>query len=404
MRLYLLALNPTDSVTQGFLPAAARLGLDVTVLTDHAEAHRLAYDGVPGLPGTLEVLECDVRDFREVVGLVSRHHAPAAVFSNSDHLQTQTALAADYFGLPAKDWKAALRAKNKGELRRHLAAAGLDAVRSAELDPGQDPSALHALDLPFPLVVKPREGVASEDVTLVADADELERRCKEIQHRRPGAALVVEEFLDGQLSTLETLGDGERRHVLGGFRTRLSPPPDFIEEVLEFVPAHPQPVVDQVLAQLDALGVGLGACHTEFVVQPDGRARIIEVNYRAIGDQCDLMLAELLDIPLFEHILGAHLGRPLPADLGARTDRRARNEVVCADRAGTLTAAPGPYDEDRDGVRLAYRPLRAIGERHELYRTNRDYLGVIWAVGTDQAAVDASVARFVAANRWEITP
>lgn len=34
MRMYLLALNPTDSVTDGFLPAAGRLGLSVTVLTD----------------------------------------------------------------------------------------------------------------------------------------------------------------------------------------------------------------------------------------------------------------------------------------------------------------------------------------------------------------------------------
>ncbi|WP_195911271.1 hypothetical protein [Streptomyces kaniharaensis] len=34
MLLYLLALKPTDSVTRGFLPAAARLGLAVTVLTD----------------------------------------------------------------------------------------------------------------------------------------------------------------------------------------------------------------------------------------------------------------------------------------------------------------------------------------------------------------------------------
>ncbi|MGW4893999.1 ATP-grasp domain-containing protein [Kitasatospora sp. NPDC004240] len=404
MRLYLLALNPTDSVTQGFLPAAARLGLDVTLLTDHAGAHHAAYAELPYGPGTLEVLECDVRDFREVVGLISRHHAPDAVFSNSDHLQTQTALAADYFGLPAKDWKAALRAKNKGELRRHLAAAGLDAVRSAELDPGQDPAVLRAAELPFPVVVKPREGVASEDVTMAADQAELELRCKEIQHRRPGAALVVEEFLDGPLCTLETLGDGERRHVIGGFRTRVSPPPDFIEEMLEFTPAHPREVTDQVLAQLDALGVGLGACHTEFVLQADGRARLIEVNYRAIGDQCDLMLAELLGIPLFEHILNAHLGVPLPEDLGARTDGRARNEPVLADRAGTLTAAPGPYDEERDGVRLAYRPVREVGERHEHYRTNRDYLGVIWAVGTDQAAVDASVARFIAENRWEITP
>ncbi|MFJ7273623.1 acetyl-CoA carboxylase biotin carboxylase subunit family protein [Kitasatospora sp. NPDC098663] len=402
MRLYLLALNPTDSVTAGFLPAAARLGLDVTVLTDHAEPHQKAYAGLPF--AAPEVLECDVRDFRAVISLVSRHHAPDAVFSNSDHLQTETALAAEYFGLPAKDWKAALRAKDKGQLRRHLALTGQDAVWSAELASGQDPA---ELEPPFPCVVKPREGVASEDVTLVADAAELARRCREIQHRRAGATLVVEEFLDGPLCTLETLGDGRRRHVLGGFRTQLSLPPDFIEEVLEFVPAHPTEVVAQVLAQLDALGIGLGACHTEFVVQPDGRARIIEVNYRAIGDQCDLMLAEILGVPLFEHILATHLGRELPADLGAQcaaTPRRARNEPVCADRAGLLTAAPGPSDEERDGVRLAYRPLRRLGERHEHYRTNRDYLGVIWAVGADQEAVDAAVARFRAANRWEITP
>ncbi|MEU6237407.1 ATP-grasp domain-containing protein [Kitasatospora sp. NPDC047058] len=407
MRLYLLALNPTDSVTRGFLPAAARLGLDVTVLTDQAEPHRHAYAGLEPAP---EVAECDVRDFREVIGLISRHSAagaPFAVFSNSDHLQTQTALAAGYFGLPAKDWKAALRAKNKGELRRHLAAAGVDTVRSAELGPGQDPSVLRESGLPFPVVVKPREGVASEDVSLVADADELERRCQEIRQRRPGAALVVEEFLDGQLCTLETLGDGRRRYVLGGFRTRISPPPHFIEELLEFVPAHPAAVVEQVLAQLDVIGVGLGACHTEFVVQPDGRARIIEVNYRAIGDQCDLMLAEILGIPLFEHIIAAHLGRELPADLGdfcASTTRRARNEPILADRAGTLTAAPGPYEEERDGVRLGYQPHRPLGERHELYRTNRDYLGVIWAVGPEQAAADAAVARFAAANQWVITP
>jgi hypothetical protein len=397
MRLYLLALNPTDSVTHGFLPAAARLGLDVTVLTEHVEDHQRAYADA-GFP--CELLECDVQDFREVIGAISQHHAPDVVFSNSDHLQTQTALVADYFGLPAKDWKAALRAKNKGELRRHLAETGLDRVWSAELAPGQDPAGLTP---PFPCILKPREGVASEDVTLVADAAELALRVKEIQRRRPGATLVVEEFLAGELCTLETLGDGRARHVLGGFRTRLSPPPDFIEEVLTFTPAHPRAVVDQVLAQLDALGVGLGACHTEFVLQPDGRARLVEVNYRAIGDQCDLMLAEILDLPYFELVLRAHLGEDLPTDLGARTGRRARHERVCADRAGTLTIAPEPLFERRaDGVTLSYRPVRELGARHELYRTNRDYLGIVWAVGPDQDAVDTAVAEFITANRWEI--
>ncbi|MEU6028984.1 ATP-grasp domain-containing protein [Streptomyces tauricus] len=393
MRMYLLALNPTDSVTEGFLPAAARLGLDVTVLTDQPDAHRRVYPRI-------EIVECDVRDFRSVVSRISTLGRPDAVFSNSDHLQTQAALAADYFGLPGKDWRVALRTKDKAEMRRRLASAGVDTVWSAEVTEDTD---VAALDVPYPCVVKPREGVASEDVVRVEGPEELVARCAGIRSRRPGAALVVEEYLPGELYTLETLGDGRVRHVLGGFHTVLSPPPYFIEERLTFVAAHPEAVVTQVLAQLDALGVGFGACHTEFVVH-EGRARIIEVNYRAIGDQCDLLLAHLLEIPLFEHILRTHLGEPLPASLGARRDGVARLDYPCAVSAGTLTAAPAAADLTVDGVRLTYRPLREVGERHEVYRTNRDFLGVVRATGTVQEDVDKAVTGFLAGQRWEIQP
>ncbi len=412
-RLHLLALNPTDSVTEGFLPAAARLGLAVTLLTDQPEAHERAYGNGRqdhAFPA-LDIVPCDVRDFAEVIGRIAADGRPDAVFTNSDHLQTQAALAAEYFGLPGKDWRAALRTKNKAELRRALAAAGpeaadplrsADPVWSTELATGQEPATLAGLDAPYPCVVKPREGVASEDVVLVADADELVWRCVEIRARRPGAALVVEEFLDGELRTLETLGDGRTLHVLGGFRTELSPPPHFIEERLHLLPAPPpQPHTDQVLAQLRALGVGFGVCHTEYVVQGD-RARLIEVNYRAIGDQCDLVLAELLGIPLFEYILRTHLGEPLPDDLGARTDGRVRMEYVLADRPGRLASAPPASVTERDGVRLDYRPLREVGEEHPLHRTNRDFLGVLRATGTDQGRIDAAVAQYLAAHRWEI--
>lgn len=396
VRLYLLALNPTDSVTGGFLPAAARLGLDVTVLTDQPGAHR-------GRCPDVEILECDVRDFRSVITRVSTHHTPDGIFTNSDHLQIQAALVADYFGLPGKSWQAALRAKDKAQMRRHLSAVGADTVWSRELGPGQDPAVLTGPDVRYPCVVKPREGVASEDVVLVEGPEELVLRCKEIQVRRPGAALVVEEYLTGELCTLETLGDGRTRHVLGGFHTDVSPPPYFIEQGLTFVSAHPESSVVQVLDQLDALGVGFGVCHTEFVVH-QGKARIIEVNYRAIGDQCDLLLAELLDLPLFEYILRTHLGESLPRDLGARTGGAARLAYPCAQRAGTLTAAPAPADLLAEGVQLTYRPLREVGERHALYRTNRDYLGVLRAIGADQETVDRAVAGFLAAQRWEITP
>ncbi|WP_405745630.1 ATP-grasp domain-containing protein [Streptomyces sp. NBC_01525] len=395
MRMYLLARNPTDSVTDGFVPAAAGLSLDLTVLTDQPDDHRAA------CPGT-EVLACDVTDVAAVIGRIATHHPADAVFTNSDHLQTQTALAAAYFGLPGKDWRATLRTKNKAELRRHLAACGADTVRAAELPAGQDPSALADAALPYPCVVKPREGVASEDVVLARDTAELVAHATAIRGRRPDAALVAEEYLPGDLYTLETLGDGHRRHVLGGFRTTVSAPPTFIEERHDFTAAHPEPVTAQVLAQLDALGVGFGACHTEFVVH-EGRARLIEVNYRAIGDQCDRTLADVLGIPLFTHILRTHLGEPLPAGLGARTGGAARVAYALADRAGTLTAAPAATDRTADGVRLAYRPLRTVGTTRPHHRTNRDYLGVVRATGDDRAAVERAVDAFLADGRWEIT-
>ncbi|WP_129311562.1 ATP-grasp domain-containing protein [Streptomyces sp. L2] len=396
MRLYLLSLKPSDSLTDGFLPAAARLGLDITVLTDQPGAHRHSYPD-------LDVLECDVRDFHALITRISTHHAPDAVFTNSDHLQTQAALAADYFGLPAKDWRVTLRCKDKAQLRRHLAAAGAGTVWYTELAGGQDPSGLLDLPVPYPCVVKPREGVASEDVRLVHGPDELFRQTKEIQARRSHAPLVVEEYLTGELYSLETLGDGHIRHVLGGFHTRLSRPPTFIEQCHDFVPAHPEPITGQVIGQLEALGIHFGACHTEFVVQGD-RARIIEVNYRAIGDQCDLLLADVLGIPLFEHILRTHLGEPLPPDLGAHSGRAGRLEYTLADRAGTLTAAPDAGDVTTGGVQLTYRPLRERGTWHALHRTNRDYLGVLRAVGPDRNSVDRAATGFLTAQTWEVTP
>ncbi|GGL10067.1 siderophore biosynthesis protein [Planomonospora parontospora] len=396
MRLYLTALKPTDSVADGFLPAARALGCDVTVLTDRPEQY--AASGA-------ETLACDVRDARAVIDVIAHHHPPAAVFSNSDHIQAETALAAAYFDLPGKDWRACVAAKNKALTRRRLAAAGVEAVRSVRLAPD---APVPGGEVPLPAVVKPSQGVASEDVVLVRDGRELAGAVRAIRGRRPGETLVVEEYLDGPLHTLETLGDGRVVRVLGGFRTTLGPLPHFVEERLDW---EPPPAAGHVLRALQALGVGFGACHTEYVMTADG-PRIIEVNYRVIGDHCDFLLADLLGVPLFERILGVHLGLGLGPDLGpdpgperatARGTVHGTALSLVAERSGTVTRAPGivaPSPGDR--VRLWHRPLRSVGDRIDRSHTNRDYLGVVRAVGPDRASVDEAVSAFTAADPWVI--
>ncbi|GAA4565380.1 ATP-grasp domain-containing protein [Planotetraspora kaengkrachanensis] len=392
MRLYLTALNPTDSVMDGFLPAAAALGWDVTVLTDQP-------DGYPGH----EVIETDVRDPRAVIDVISAHHRPDVVFSNSDHLQAETALAAGYFGLPGKDWRSCVTAKNKVLMRRHL--APVETVRSVRLPPGADlPEAL-----PYPVVVKPAAGVASEDVTLAADVHELAAAVSEIRKRRPADVLVAEEFLDGSLHTLETLGDGRTLHVLGGFRTTLGPLPHFVEERLDWHADPGDEDVAHVTAALGAIGAGFGVCHTEYMVTRHG-PRIVEINYRLIGDNCDFLLGDLLGAPLHEWVLRVHAGEPLDA-LGVgdapRGDLFGTAVSLIADRPGVVTAAPPPVSPDGPSgdpsrVRLWHRPLRAVGDRVEVTHTNRDYLGIVRAIGPDRTAVDSAVGSFRALQPWTI--
>ncbi|MEU7652177.1 siderophore biosynthesis protein [Micromonospora taraxaci] len=387
MRLYLTALNPTDAVVEGLLPAASALGLSATVLTDRPAEW----------PADVPVAPCAVRDPAAVVAATAPTR-PVALLSNSDHLQEATAIAARQLGLPGKDPDAARLCKDKAAARRAIAAAGLDLVRTVTIDPGAVPEVPAGM---FPAVVKPRAGVASEDAYLVVDPAELVARVTEIRGRRPEVALIVEEYLAGELRTFETLGDGNALASLGGWRTGLGPPPTFTEESLSWSPPTEREST-QLRACLDALGVGFGACHTEYVVS-DGRVRLIEVNYRLIGDRMDLILAELFDVPLFEHVIRLHLGEPLSAlDLPATVDRYAQVEYVCADRPGRLVTAPGRVEAVDGDVRLACHPLREVGRVADHTGTNRDYLAVLHAVGSDEGTVRQSLAAFRRDLQWTI--
>ncbi|SEH03561.1 Biotin carboxylase [Nonomuraea solani] len=378
MRLYLTALKPTDSVTDGFLPAARALGCEVTILTDRPGQHP-------------DAVECDVQNPRALIDAIEHLGRPDAIFSNSDHLQAETALAASYFGLPGKDWRACAAAKNKFLMRRRLLEAGIEQVFSMRLAPG-DPVPER---LPYPVVLKPREGVASEDVMLVER--DLPGAVAEVRKRRPGEALVVEEYLEGPLRTLETLGDADGVRVLGGFETTLGALPYFVEERLDWAPADASHT--HVLAALRALGAGFGACHTEYVVTAGG-PRIVEVNYRVIGDHCDFLVADVLGVPLFEWILRVHLGERMPAPPESTGYGSALSLV--ADRSGTIKSAPGHESVVGGGVRLWHRPLRDVGDVVTLTHTNRDYLGVIRAVGPDRARVDRAVEEYRAARPWVV--
>ena len=224
----------------GFLPAAARLGLEVLLLTNQPEAHEHAITrahgprapgparhdsrghaprgqapwppAAPAGPGpvpptTATAIPCPgapqygphrprpVAGSRRTLRPLGRSGAdrhdrraarPAAVFTNSDHLQTQTALAADYFGLPGKDSAlGAARQRQGPDAARGSPIPVPNASRCASLS---TPAGRHPRGLAYPVVLKPATGVASEDVVLVHQREELARRSAGIFARRPVSA------------------------------------------------------------------------------------------------------------------------------------------------------------------------------------------------------------------------
>ena len=397
--IVILAHVPTDSVNVGFIPAARRLGLSVVLLTDDAEAHR-HYFSQPGLAAyPREIVACDVFNPLAVIDAISgREQSPAAIFSNSDHLQTSTAIAAEYFGLPRKDWHVAYRAKNKAEMRATLKVHGLDALWHAVVC---DPAALaDVLDgVPFPCIVKPREGVASQQVSLSHDRAALTAQCAAAWSTQPGQPLLLEEYIAGPLYTLETIGDDKKLCVLGGFQVKLSPPPYFVELEASWGTGLTANQETEVIDIIRRFGVGFGACHTEFVMTDSG-PRLIEINYRSIGDYREFLLQDTLGLPLFEIILGLYAGEPLPQlDIapGAALIR-----YFTAQSAGRVIGAPNAFDRHSDDIRITFKPLRAIGETVSLTHSNKDYLGVLRGTGADVQRLGLEMDRISSELAWTI--
>ena len=396
--LILLAHVPTDAVNEGFLPAARRLGLSVTLLTDQAEAHRHYFSTEDRLAYPDSIIECDVFNPVAVISEISRHtERPAAIFSNSDHLQTSTALAADYFGLPGKDWKVTYRAKNKAAMRECLRDQGVDLLWHAVVTNEDEIARLSTI--PFPCVLKPREGVGSQLVRLCENEEALVSHTRHVWSMEADRAMLIEEYIAGELYTLETLGDGADILVLGGFHVALGAPPNFVEMEGRWGNWLTPSQRAEVLRQIKAVGVGFGSCHTEFVLTEKG-PRLIEINYRTVGDHMKFMLEHTLDVALFEKILRLHLGEHLGAIPLA--DRAAAIRYFPADRPGRIVSAPGGFLRRDNELRVEYRSLRSLGEHVAVTNSNKDYLGVLSVSAPNNAMLENALKEAGAALAWDI--
>lgn len=399
--MLLIAQVLNSAVTEGFIPAAHKLGYRVTLVTDHGRAFGHYYQQHPS-HAPAAIIECDVFNPLAILACVqARGLHPQLVFTNSDHLQTATALVADYLGLPAKNWHTCYRAKHKHAMREHLAKLALPSTWSRRL------TAHTPLpeDLQFPLIAKPAEGVSGLHVQRCNDAHALQLCRDNFYRQHPAGELLLEGLLEGPLFTLETLGDGNALVVVGGFDVTLSAPPHFVELQAQWQGPISRRYQREAVAQIKQFGVGLGACHSEFIATPNGPV-LVEINYRSVGDQREFLLDQLLPFNWFETILQLHAGRPLaqmPEVHTAQTsDARALIRYLPATQSGHLVQIQPGHTQRAHNVTLQFKPLKQPGERIELSHSNKDYLGVITARNNNESALHPAMDQFVKSLSWEI--
>lgn len=391
----LLLIASTSYKAADFLDAASRLGVTVTVGSDHDAT--LAEEA-PG--GTLALDFSDTDGSVAAIAELHSHRPLTAIVASEDEGTELAAEAARALGLGHNPPEAVRACRHKDLFREAVSTLDLPAPWFEAFDEDADPARI-APRVPYPCVVKPIALAASRGVIRADGPVEFVsafRRTREITlaaggGRAGGSVVLVESYVPGFEVALEGLLVG------GALRTlAILDKPDplvgpFFEETLfvtpSRLPAEVQREVERVAGHVAAaIGLRDGPVHAELRINGDG-VWIIELAPRTIGGLCSRIFRYRAGISLEELVLRHALGEA-PAELG---DPLPPSGVMMIPipGPGRLREVSGMRSAEAvEGVQEVVMSLLPGQEVLPLPEGNR-YLGFIFAHGESAPAVEKAL-------------
>jgi biotin carboxylase len=306
----ILLLLPTATYRAAdFVTAAARLGVDVVVGSEH----RQALAGPMGDRAVVVPLAGGDAALDAIAALHDRTPLDA-VLAVDDQGVVVAATAAQRLGLRHNPPNAVAATRDKAAMRERLAVASLAQPAYRIVAHGAD-IASAATEVGYPCVVKPVSRSASQGVIRVDDAIQAAAagiRIRAIVGDGP-EPLLVERFVPGAEVAVEGLLLGGRLEVLAVFDKPDPMDGPFFEETIYVTPSR-QPA--SVLADLEAtvaraaaaLGLREGPVHAELRIGTAGALMILELAARSIGGLCARALRFGAGVSLEEVIIRHALG------------------------------------------------------------------------------------------------
>jgi len=394
-----LLLLPTRTYRAGaFIAAARRLGVEVVVGSDRAQA--LAKQ-LPARSLTLNFFKPE-RAVRKVAAF-ARKYPLRAIVGVDDDTTLLAAMGSAALGLPHNSVESVLATRNKHLMRELLAKAGIPSPDFWLFSTDDDPEEL-AGEVSFPCVVKPLSLSASQGVIRADDGGQFVEAFRrlvalqedpEIKARLGPTAgkVLVEGFIPGPEFALEGLLVGGELKVLALFDKPDPMEGPFFEETLYITPSRWPAAVQEELAGCTArtaraLGLREGPVHAELRINDRG-PWILEIAARSIGGLCSRTLRFGTGLSLEELILRHALGLEVAS---FQRERPAAGVMMLPiPRAGILRAVRGREAASQvkgiEEVVLSIPPGQAVQPLPEGSR----YLGFIFARGESPAAVEEAL-------------
>ncbi|WP_445491533.1 ATP-grasp domain-containing protein [Niallia sp. 03133] len=324
--LLMLELNRGPTGIE-YLKAAKRLGLFVTLVSfkpnhflkmeKQLDSHMLQYID--------NILTIDTHQNHE--GLVEKVLKYNEIFPIDGVLSTydlemyQGALLANSLHVIGTNPSAIATARSK-YLTREVLNKKMIKVPKYKLIETMDEAIEFAGEIGYPCILKPVDGQGSDNVHFIKKEEDFYPPIKNHQENpiyyrgvRKFPKLLVEEYLDGPLVSVETVSFKGEIYVLGITDRTLCESPYFIAKTASFPAkiAKQDEVIESVVEALRAIDYNFGPAHTEVIITSEG-PRIVEINPRLAGGSISLMMNWVFGKSIHEEIIKMHVGMPFSYD------------------------------------------------------------------------------------------
>lgn len=231
------------------------------------------------------------------------------------------AIVSNDLGLPGLSLESAFWVSDKLAMKKRLQAEGIPIPRFADVS---DKSVLlkQAIEIGFPLIIKPVDSRGARGVQLIEIASELDSAWELAARESPTSRVMLEEYLEGPQFSTETLVDRGRYYTLGfadrNYEWLPRTKPFIIENGGDAPTGVKANIKAEVIATVEraaaALGINQGIAKGDMVYTAQG-AKVIEIAGRLSGGFFSTTQIPLATgVNFIEKAIKLALGEPLTTE------------------------------------------------------------------------------------------